>query len=244
LSDGEGGHEDGAGVHASYGSDIGTLSLLLTTSHRLVRDALAEAFENLGRLRIVATARDARETIAEAERQRPAVAVISDDIGRSEYLHATRMIVERVRSCAVLLLVGNEDSDALTDAIEAGARGYITRGVRLNQLCHAVERVASGGVVIPDAMVRPLLDRLVERRVTWKEDDQVLSLLSAREREVLLLLAEGASSESIAKTLVISRDTARKHVQNILVKMGVRSRLEAVAYVAQDGRRALLRAGG
>lgn len=234
----------GPGVHASYGSGIGTRSLLLATSQRLVRDALVEAVENLGRLRIVATARDARETIAEAERHRPAVAVISDDIGRSEYLHATRMIVEQVRSCAVLLLVGNEDADALTDAIEAGARGYITRRVRLKQLCDAVERVASGGAVIPDAMVRPLLDRLVERRVAWKEDDKVLSLLSAREREVLLLLADGASSESIAKTLVITRETARKHVQNILVKMRVQSRLEAVAYVVREGRRALLLPGG
>jgi DNA-binding NarL/FixJ family response regulator len=87
-----------------------------------------------------------------------------------------------------------------------------------------------------------LLDRLVERRSASNEADKVLSQLSAREREVLLLLADGAGTGSIAQTLVVTKETARKHIQNILLKMGVRSRLEAVAYVLQDGRRARLRA--
>jgi DNA-binding NarL/FixJ family response regulator len=223
---------------------IGRLRVLLSTSQRLVGDALAAGFEDHGHVRVVATARDASETIIEAERHRPAVAVVLDDIGRVEALRITRMIAERVPSCGVLFLVNEENKDALADAIEAGARGYVTRGVRLHQLCDAIERVASGGAVIPDTMMGPLLDRLVDRRSASKEEDKVLMLLSARERQVLLLLADGGNSDSIAKALVISRETARKHVQNILMKMGVRSRLQAVAYVVQDGRHALLRAGG
>jgi DNA-binding NarL/FixJ family response regulator len=218
--------------------------ILLVTSQRLVRDALGDALEDLGRVQIVATARDAEEMIAEAERHRPAVAVISDDIGQNESLRATRMIVERVPSCAVLLLTGRADQDILGDAIEGGARGYITREARVPELCDAIERLAGRRAVLPDAMVSSLLDRLVERRSSAKQGDELLAQLSAREREVLLLLADGNSSDAIATTLVISRETARKHVQNILVKMGVRSRLEAVAYVVQDGRRALLRASG
>jgi DNA-binding NarL/FixJ family response regulator len=231
-------------VLVGEGTATGRLRVLLSTSHRLVREALVAGFEDQGRVWIVATARDRSETIREAERHRPAVAVILDDIGRAEVLRIARMIAERVPSCAVLLLVGKEDEAALADAIEAGARGYVTRGVRLHQLCEAIERVASGGAVIPDTMMGPLLDRLVSRRSASKEDDKVLMLLSAREREVLLLLADGGNSDSIAKALVISRETARKHVQNILMKMGVRSRLQAVAYVVQDGRHALLRADG
>jgi DNA-binding NarL/FixJ family response regulator len=231
-------------VHTDRDTYTGRLRVLLSTSQRLVRDALTAGFEDHGQVRVVATGRDASETIMEAERHRPAVAVVLDDIGRAEALRIARVIAERVPSCGVLLLVNKADVDALTDAIEAGARGYVTRGVRLHQLCDAIERVASGGAVIPDTMMAPLLDRLVARRSTSKEEDKVLMLLSAREREVLLLLAEGGSSDSIAKALVISRETARKHVQNILMKMGVRSRLQAVAYVVQDGRHALLRAGG
>jgi DNA-binding NarL/FixJ family response regulator len=223
---------------------IGRLRVLLSTSQRLVGDALAAGFEDHGHVRVVATARDASETIMEAERHRPAAVVVLDDIGRAEVLRIARTIAERVPSCGVLFLVNEEDEDALADAIEAGARGYVTRGVRLHQLCDAIERVASGGAVIPDTMMGPLLDRLVDRRSASKEEDKVLMLLSTREREVLLLLADGGNSDSIAKALVISRETARKHVQNILVKMGVRSRLQAVAYVVQDGRHARLRAGG
>jgi DNA-binding NarL/FixJ family response regulator len=233
-----------SGVHTEDGAASGRLRILLSTSQRLLRDALAAGFEDQGRVRVVATARDASETIMEAERHRPAVAVVLGDIGRAEALRIARTITERVPSCAVLLLVGKQDEDALADAIEAGVRGYVTRGVRLHQLCDAIERVASGGAVIPDTMIGPLLDRLVTRRSASKENDEVLMLLSAREREVLLLLADGGSSDSIAKALVISRETARKHVQNILIKMGVRSRLQAVAYVVQDGRHELLRASG
>lgn len=226
------------------GAAAGHIRVLLSTSQRLVGDALVVGFEDHGHIRVVATARDASETIMEAERHRPAVAVVLDDIGRAGALRIARMIAERVASCGVLLLVNKEDEDALADAIEAGARGYVTRGVRLHELCDAIERVARGRAVIPETMMAPLLDRLVARRSASKEEDKVLMLLSAREREVLLLLADGGNSDSIAKALVISRETARKHVQNILMKMGVRSRLQAVAYVVQDGRHAMLRAGG
>jgi len=223
--------------HESAGPPV-----VLCASHRLIRDALTYGFESLGRVRIVATARDASESIAEAERCRPAVVVVSDDIGRGEALRAARGIADRVRSTSVLLLVGSEDADTLAEAIEAGARGYVTRRVQLHQLCDSVVRVASGMASVPDSMLRALLDQLVERRSASKQSDGVLMQLSPREREVLLLLTEGASTESIATTLVVTRETARKHVQNVLLKMGVRSRLEAVAYVVQDGRSALLRA--
>ena len=89
--------------------------------------------------------------------------------------------------------------------------------------------------------MRSLLEQLVRRRSEQKEDDQLLRQLSPREREVLSLLADGASSGAIAETLVITKETARKHIQNVLVKMGVQSRLAAVAYVMQGSRREYLR---
>jgi DNA-binding NarL/FixJ family response regulator len=217
---------------------------VLCASQRLVREALTEAFEFDGEIRIVATARDASEAIAEAERYRPGVVIVSDDIGWTASLDAARTIGERVPSSSVLLLVSEEEPGSLADAVEAGARGYIGRRVGVRQLRDVVLRLADGLASIPDSMVPALLDRLVDRRSRSQEGNKVLTLLSDREREVLLLLTEGASTDSVAETLVVTRETARKHIQNILLKMGVRSRLEAVAYVVQDGRRALLRADG
>jgi DNA-binding NarL/FixJ family response regulator len=214
--------------------------ILLSTSQRLVRDALTEGLEKLGRIRVISTARTASEILVEAERNEPAVVVISDDVGRNEYLDAIRMIVDRIPSCAVLLLAGKEDEDALTEAVEAGIRGFVTRSARVNELCEAIEHVAEGNASIPGSMINGLLDRLLERRVLAKQRDARLDKLSVRERQVLLLLADGESSAAIAKTLWISRETARKHVQNILVKMGVRSRLEAIAYVTRGDHRSIL----
>ena len=125
--------------------------------------------------------------------------------------------------------------------VELGARGYISRRVGLADLCDGLERIARGGVAIPEGMVRSLLEQLVRRRSEEKQDDELLGQLSPREREVLSLLADGASSGAIAETLVITKETARKHIQNVLVKMGVQSRLAAVAYVMQGNRREYLR---
>src|SRR5436190_2217637 len=105
----------------------------------------------------------------------------------------------------------------------------------------AHERIARGGVAIPEGMERTLLESLVHRRTQGEQKDTLLMQLTPREREVLLLLAEGASSARIAERLVITKETARKHTQNVLVKMGVRSRLAAVAYVMQGDRLELLR---
>jgi DNA-binding NarL/FixJ family response regulator len=220
--------------------DNDPIDVVLMTGQRLVRDMVSDGLERLGGVRIVASARDAEETIAEAGARGAAVAVVSDDVGWSETIRTVRAVAERVRSCVALVLASSGDVDLLTRAVEAGARGYVTRDATLSELSDAIERLARGGAAIPGGMMRGMLDRLVVYRAEMRDGDRMLSNLSPREREVLLLLADGASSEAIARTLVISKETAYKHIQNILVKMGVRSRLQAVAYVVQGGRRELL----
>jgi DNA-binding NarL/FixJ family response regulator len=216
-------------------------SVLLATSQALMRHTLTEAMERLERVRVVATAGDVAETVVHATRHRPDVVLVFDDLEAGNYLLATERIIEQVES-SVVLLVHTVDENVLTRAIELGARGYVSRSSGLASLCDSLERVARGGVAIPDALMGRLLDQLVLHRVAEREGDELLSQLSPREREVLLLLTDGASSEGIASMLVISKETARKHVQNVLVKMGVRSRLAAVAYVMQGKRRDFLRA--
>jgi DNA-binding NarL/FixJ family response regulator len=218
-------------------------TVLLSTSQALMRQTLTEALERNERVRVVATAGDVAETIVHATRYRPDVVLVFDDLEDGDYLLAMERIIDQVES-SVVLLVHNVDENVLTRAIELGARGYVSRANGLAALCDSLERVARGGVAIPEALMGPLLDQLVLRRAAEREGDELLSQLSPREREVLLLLTEGASSGGIASMLVISKETARKHVQNVLVKMGVRSRLAAVAYVMQGRRRDFLRSRG
>jgi DNA-binding NarL/FixJ family response regulator len=216
------------------------ITVILTTSQRLVRDMLSEGLEVDGTIRVIATGRDAAETLAEARRRGPAVVIICDDIGFEERVRVTQMLAAVPDGAAILHVVDRAVVTDLADAVEAGARGYVSRDAGLAHLRTAIGAVADGRVAISEELIGSLLDRLVERRVAAKDRDARLSTLSVREREVLMLLADGASSEAIAAALTISKETARKHVQNILVKMGVRSRLEAVAYVIQGGRRSLL----
>jgi len=216
-------------------------SVLLSTSQTLLRHTVSEALEQSGRVRVVATAGTADETIAHAQRHSPDVIVVFDDVGHGNYLEAVAEIIGRVPTCPVLVLVRNVQDEVLLQLVEFGARGYISRHAGLSDLCDGLERVARGGVAIPEAMMRSLLEQLVRRRSEQKQEDELLGQLSPREREVLSLLADGASSGAIAETLVITKETARKHIQNVLVKMGVQSRLAAVAYVMQGNRREYLR---
>jgi DNA-binding NarL/FixJ family response regulator len=135
----------------------------------------------------------------------------------------------------VLVLGSNEDYRRLVDLLDAGASGYLTKEAPLADLIHATRAVHHGDTLVPPRMLGPLLTGLLRRR---KEQDRAydrVARLTRREREVLALLAEGADNEGIARVLVISPQTARTHIQNIFGKLSVHSRLEAAAFVTQNG---------
>jgi DNA-binding NarL/FixJ family response regulator len=129
----------------------------------------------------------------------------------------------------------DEDCRRLVDLLDAGANGYLTREAPLAELIDATRAIHRGETLIPPRMLGPLLSALLHRRKEQDHAHDRLSRLTRREREVLALLASGADNESIAGVLVISPQTARTHIQNILGKLSVHSRLEAAAFVTQNG---------
>jgi DNA-binding NarL/FixJ family response regulator len=131
-------------------------------------------------------------------------------------------------------LARDEDQIALLDALEAGAAGFITRTSALGELITAIRAIHRGEAMVPPMMLGPLLAALIRRRREQANVMQRLSSLTRREREVLLLVCRGAHSRSIAEELVISPETARTHVQNVLSKLGVHSRVEAAALMGPD----------
>jgi DNA-binding NarL/FixJ family response regulator len=145
------------------------------------------------------------------------------------------LILERRPECKVVVLADVEDHELLIEALEAGASGFLTKGSPLSELIDAARRVQRGEVLIPPRLLGPLLGRLIRRR---REQDQAyrqMSKLTKREKEILALLSDGADNNAIAQALVISPGTARTHVQNVLTKLGVHSRLEAAAFVIRNG---------
>ena len=216
----------------------GQVRILLADAHSLFREALSAALAGEPDLTVVAEARDGLEAVSEAARSNPEVAVLDADLPNCDGVRATRLIRDRVPECRVLVLAADEDQESLADAVHAGANAYLTKASPLTDLVEAIRSVHRGDTLVPAQMLGGLLDRLMRRRREQDEALRRISRLTPREKEVLTLLAEGGDNDSIAQTLVISPQTARTHIQNVLVKLGVHSRLEAAALAIQNGLRA------
>ena len=211
------------------------IRILLADQHALFREALRTGLENERDLRVVAQARTGAEAMVEADRTVPHVAIVDAEIPAHDAVVTIAGIKERVPRCAVLALGADEDPRRLVELLDAGANGYLTKEAPLSELVDATRAIHRGETLIPQRMLGPLLTALLQRRREQDHAHDRLSRLTRREREVLALLAGGADNESIASVLVISPQTARTHIQNILGKLAVHSRLEAAAFVTQNG---------
>ena len=208
------------------------IRVLLIGWRELFRQAVHASLENVSDIIVIGEARDAREAEREAFRLEPDV-VLVDATGRDNGAsRATASLKSRFPRCAVVV-VGEEDAETLIDVVEAGASGYVTQESPLTDLIQATRSVYEGKTLIPQNMIGSLVTGLVTRRREDHAAFERLARLTQREREVLELLAGGANNQEIARVLSISPETARTHVQNLLGKLRVHSRLEAAAFVLQ-----------
>lgn len=210
------------------------IRILLADQHGLFREALRTGLESEEDLRVVAEARTGPEAVVEVERSIPNVAIVDMDLPITDAAGTTASIIDRLPSCRVLVLGATYDVQRLTDVLDAGASGYVTKEAPLADLISATRAVHRGDTPIPPRMLGPLLTTLLRRKRELDGAHARIARLTRREREVLALLAEGADNDYIARMLVISPQTARTHIQNILSKLSVHSRLEAAAFVTQN----------
>lgn len=196
-----------------------------------VREAIRRRLDREPELRVVASVprlRLARRTIGGA-----AVAIVHG-VPWDEAV-AEAALVHGSRSCRILVVAGGIDPERLLHGFEAGVRGVVEPAVSMDALAEAAVALARGELVLPHRAYVPLLRSLLEWRLSERTREELLGRLTRREREVLELLVEGRSNESIAEQLMISHDTARTHVQNILQKLGVHSRVAAASLARSNG---------
>ncbi len=169
-----------------------------------------------------------------AARCQPDVVLLDVEPQTCDPLDILRQLRERLPRCAVLALSAAPSPELLSQVMSAGAAGFLSFEADMTEVISAVADAAEGKVVLSgrrlDALVRHLAQRSAPRTTQGPG-----GRLTERETEVLCLLAQGASTPLIAKALFISTHTARTHVQNVLVKLGVHSRLEAAAYAVRHG---------
>jgi len=211
------------------------LRILLADEQSLFREAVRVVLESENDLVVVAEARDGLQAVSEAERTSPDIAMLDVNLPNCNGVRATMFIKQRVPDCRVLVLAGDEDQRTLIDALEAGASGYLTKESPLGELISATRALSRGETLIPSRMLGVLLATLIRRRREQDEAIRRTSKLTRREKEVLGLLAAGGDNDAISQRLVISPETARTHIQSVLAKLGVHSRLEAAAFVVQNG---------
>jgi DNA-binding NarL/FixJ family response regulator len=211
------------------------IRILIADAQPLFAEAVKAVLEGREDLHVVGLARDGTQAVALADEVRPDVALLDLDLPNCDGIRVTQMIMRSLPECGVVILAEAQDDSILVDAIEAGASGYLTRGAPLTDLIEAARTVHRGGMLVPDEMLRGLIRSLLSRRREQQEAAHAAALLTRREKEVLALLAEGSDNNHIAQVLVISPQTVRTHIQNLLAKLGAHSRLEAAAFVMRNG---------
>ena len=147
-------------------------------------------------------------------------------------LEATR----RLPRFKILVLTTFGLDEYIVEALRAGASGFLTKDVPRQELVAAVKAVANGDAVLSPQVTRQLLDRVAHRLPSGDADRDGVAALTDREREVLQLIAGGLSNAEIAAALVVAEPTAKRHVSNLLGKLGLRDRVQAVIYAYENGR--------
>ncbi len=191
----------------------------------MVAEALQQALDRAEGITVVGRARSRAEAVADAREHEPDVVVLDRRLADGD---ALGVIAELGSGGArVLVLTGDATPSVAAQVAKAGGAGLLLKSSQLGVLESAVRDVATGGVVFDPELLPGVLDRLTGR-VPGAE-------LTARERETLDLLAEGATTDEIGFRLGVSRNTTRNHVQRVLEKLGARSKLEAVAVARREG---------
>jgi DNA-binding NarL/FixJ family response regulator len=210
--------------------------VLVADDHPVYRDGLAALLRTVPGIEVVGTAADGEEAVGAAERLQPDVVVMDVQMPRLDGVAATRRVTGTSPSTGVVVLTMSEDDDTVFAALKAGARGYLLKGADADEVVRAVRTVAAGGAVFGPS----LAGRITEffsgaARTATPAQAEAFPQLTAREREVLDLVAAGRPNAAIAEALFLSPKTVRNTVSNVFTKLHVADRAEAIVRARDAG---------
>ena len=212
------------------------MRVVIADDHQLFRDGLRSLLEARG-IEVIGEARDGREAVDQARRLNPDVVLMDLSMPQVNGLAATRLISAELPSVKVVILTASEDDADLFEAIKSGAQGYLFKNVESDEFFRLLEGVARGDPALTPGLARKLLGEFA--RPAPPAQTSVTErpvVLTDREREVLNLLVQGVTSNrELAERLVVTENTVKYHLRNILDKLHVQNRAQVVAYAVRHG---------
>jgi NarL family two-component system response regulator LiaR len=215
-------------VSSSNQDKVSRTRIILADDHPLMRHALRDVIEKQPDFKVIAEAIDGEEAVKLATELIPDVVIMDISMPNLNGLEATKQIKAKCPTVAVLVLTIHTDNEHILKILQAGANGYLTKDVRGNEVVHAIRALVAGEMVLSASVSGGII------KYASKYSVEPVSLesgekITARELEILRLLAKGASNKEIAARLNLSLRTVKSYLVNLFLKLNVTSRMEAVA---------------
>lgn len=225
------------------GEIVVTTKIVIIDDHQLFREGVKRILEFESEFEVVGEGEDGSDVLELVEKHRPDVVLLDINMKNMNGIEAIRQLIEKYPETKAIILSIHDDDAYVTHALKSGAQGYMLKEMDSDELIEAVKIVAEGGCYIHPKITDKLVKeyrRLANQQANPKtyqqpEVQQPLHILTSRECEVLQLLADGKSNRAIGEALFISEKTVKNHVSNILQKMNVNDRTQAVVTAIKNG---------
>jgi DNA-binding NarL/FixJ family response regulator len=209
------------------------LTVLIADDHRLFRDGLRNLLSETKDARVVAETTDGAETVAAALKLKPDIVLMDISMPELNGIEATRRIVAQSGATKIIMLSMHSDTRFVTEALKAGATGYLLKDCAFEEVLRAVKAVSEGAIYLSSRISESVIRDYVA--IAKSVPGSAFSTLSAREREVLQLLAEGKSTKETAGKLHVSVKTVETHRKQIMDKLDIHSVAELTKYAIREG---------
>jgi DNA-binding NarL/FixJ family response regulator len=211
------------------------LKVLVVDDHALFRRGLQMVLKSEGDIEVVGEAADGNEAVEKAQESMPDVILMDVRMPHRSGIEATQQIKDLLPHVKILMLTISDEEADLYEAIKAGASGYLLKEISIDEVADAIRSVYAGQSRLSPSMAAKLLQEFAAMSKRAAEARQLPApRLTDREMEVLRLVAQGLNNRDIAKELFISENTVKNHIRNILEKLHLHSRMEAVVYAVRE----------
>ncbi|MPZ53217.1 MAG: response regulator [Acidimicrobiia bacterium] len=210
-------------------------TVLIADDDDLMRAGLVELLTVDPKIQVIGQASTGREAVQRTRRLAPDVVLMDVRMPDLDGIAATRELSQAAPDSRVLILTTFEQDDYVFGALRAGASGFLLKRTRPEELIAAVHTIAAGDSLLSPSVTRRVIDRMAQQPLPELADQTGVDRLTPREREVLEHVARGLSNGEIAAALVVAESTIRTHVKRILMKLGLRDRVQAVIFAYETG---------